>query len=168
EVVVGGQVLRRAAGRRIRDPQVRLTVGADWLAGQQADEGDAFAVGRHGEVAEGARDGRDSGDRLAGRRHAVQLGARFRVVRFGHASRREVDRRAVGRPRDAVLVEVAVGDLRRGRLVERTARRADGEDVRVLIAIDVGRVAVGAIDGLGDDLHVALVAVGLLGLGTDR
>ena len=76
-------------------------------------------------------------------------------------------RDAVGATSDGCLGELAGRDARRRRLVAGGRRHRHGPDVRRPIAVDVAEAgdAVGAVDGLGDDAHVALarlVACGLL------
>ena len=110
EVIVGGQVLRRAA-RRVDDPQVRLAVGTNRFAAKRADEGDPFAVGRQRQVADSAFDARELLDRAARRRHGIELVIALVVVRLRDAGRREVDRGAVAGPCDVALVVIAVGNL---------------------------------------------------------
>ena len=115
-IVGGGQVLGRASRRGVHDPEIRLAVGPHRLSRERADECDPLAVGREGEAADRAVDARDLRDGAAGRRHAVDVAIGGVVVRLRDAIGDEIDRRAVGRPGRAALVELAAGDLLRRRL----------------------------------------------------
>src|SRR5438034_6571343 len=83
------------------------------------------------------------------------------VIGLRDACRGEVDRRAVRRPFESTLVEIARRDLRRRGLWLRPgrSRRRYGNrpDVRVAIRFDVGRISVGAVYGARDHFHVAFV-----------
>ena len=160
EVVRRGQVAGCATD--VRHPQVRLAVGPFRVAVQGSDKGDARPVRRGRVGADGAVDARDHPGLAAVLRYGVQVGVVGEIVALAPAFGHEVDRGAVNRPLVIAGRERARGDLlRRGR----PAVDRHGPDLRRPIAVHVSgpRHAVRAVDGLGDDTHVALARFLLVG-----
>ena len=160
EVVRRGQVAGCATD--VRHPQVRLAVGPFRVAVQGSDKGDARPVRRGRVGADAAVDARDHPGLAAVLRYGVQVGVVGEIVAFAPAFGHEVDLRAVNRP-----AVVAGSELARRDLLRRGSRAVDrhGPDLRRPVAVHVSgpRHAVRAVDGLGDDTHVALARFLLVG-----
>src|SRR5882672_5088923 len=136
EVVAGCEVARRTV-RQIDDEQVRLAVRTLGVAVRRSDERYALPIGGGRERANASLDACNPCRFATVFRHRPEVAVIGIVVRLASTIRREEQARAVWRPVEVVLAELARGQLRRSGQGCARVREGNAPDMRRPVGVDV-------------------------------